>query len=468
MINISRFNDVQEKIHGLVYAYLVEFQNSVLVNAGLPDADITDTNLIDLRKDFDLEYEGCGQTFKDIKTVLKEAVESISVITVNRKGGTLDYLRHRQTGLHVIAIGGLALSRGLTLEGLTVSYILRNTAASDTLMQMARWFGYRPGFEKICRIFLPEASLDHYEYVEEAIEELRAEIKRMESSGQTPQDFGLKVRQSPTTLRITAANKMRSASSITVALDYSGRHIEGHVLFNDDSLNKKNTGAIQKFLEPLGPHAADERGGAVTWKDVAGTQVLQLLSDFRFPEAHPHLGPITNSKSLMYDYIADRLGTELRQWDVVIPHLKQRTITTPIFGLNIPLRTRASGEFNGDLWRPTGSKNRIADPDDAKLLLTPAEIDSAISEAGLVRGDRRFCRVRKKPLLIIHVIGHVGSSTARSFSNPVVSLSLCLPDTDITATPRSYQINAVYRRQLELNLETDDDEEVMQADDSFQ
>jgi hypothetical protein len=119
------------------------------------------------------------------------------------------------------------------------------------------------------------------------------------------------------------------------------------------------------------------------------------------------------------------------------------------------------------LWRPTGSKNRIADPDDAKLLLTPTEIDRAIAEAGSVRGDRRFCRFREKPLLIIHVIGNVGSPATSSFSGPVVSLSLCLPETDVTATPRSYQVNAVYRRQLELNLEMDDDEEVMQADDNF-
>ncbi|MBK4216180.1 hypothetical protein JJJ17_09610 [Paracoccus caeni] len=57
-------------------------------------------------------------------------------------GCQLDYSLHKVDGLHVIAIGGLALSRGLTLEGLTVSYLLRNVTASDTLMQMARWFGY--------------------------------------------------------------------------------------------------------------------------------------------------------------------------------------------------------------------------------------------------------------------------------------------------------------------------------------
>ena len=111
------------------------------------------------------------------------------VTVVNMRGGILDYRRHQDEGLHVIAVGGLALSRGLTLEGLTVSYILRNAGASDTLMQMARWFGYRPEYEDICRLYLPEQSLDHYEYITEAIEELRGEVARMERLNLTPEKF---------------------------------------------------------------------------------------------------------------------------------------------------------------------------------------------------------------------------------------------------------------------------------------
>jgi len=79
-------------------------------------------------------------------------------------------------------------------------------------MQMARWFGYRPDYEDICRVYLPEDSLNHYIYIHEAIEELRSEVRRMQVTGLTPRDFGLKVRQSPAAIRITAANKMRTAS----------------------------------------------------------------------------------------------------------------------------------------------------------------------------------------------------------------------------------------------------------------
>ena len=55
-----------------------------------------------------------------------------------------------------IVIGGASLARGFTVEGLSISYFLRNTVFYDTLMQMGRWFGYRPGYEDLCKIFMPE------------------------------------------------------------------------------------------------------------------------------------------------------------------------------------------------------------------------------------------------------------------------------------------------------------------------
>ena len=69
--------------------------------------------------------------------------------------------------------------------------------------------------------------------------------------------------------------------------------------------------------------------------------------------------------------------------------------------------------------------------------------------------------------MLIHVIGETGSDKKRKFTGPVVSLSFCLPDTGITPEARSYQVNSVYRRQLELALESDDDEERMQADERY-
>ena len=157
-----------------------------------------------------------------------EAIRAVEIKTVNMRGGGLPYKEYEKNGeaYRVIAIGGLALSRGLTLEGLLVSYMFRNAAASDTLMQMARWFGYRPKYEDICRVFLPPQSIGHYEYVEEAIEELRSEINIMIARRQQPRHYGLKVRRSDTGIRITAANKMRTAERREIAADFSTKHVE--------------------------------------------------------------------------------------------------------------------------------------------------------------------------------------------------------------------------------------------------
>ena len=84
---------------------------------------------------------------------LDEASARIIVKEIN--GGSADALNYfdHPNGLSVIAIGGDKLARGLTLEGLSVSYYLRASKMYDTLMQMGRWFGYRPGYVDLCRLF---------------------------------------------------------------------------------------------------------------------------------------------------------------------------------------------------------------------------------------------------------------------------------------------------------------------------
>src|SRR5690606_6004472 len=97
--------------------------------------------------------------------------------------------------------------RGLTLEGLTVSYFLRNSVMYDTLMQMGRWFGYRPNYEDLCRIWMPADGVGWYVHIHEAMEDLQVQLKRMELVKATPEQFGLAVRSHPESLIVTARNK---------------------------------------------------------------------------------------------------------------------------------------------------------------------------------------------------------------------------------------------------------------------
>ncbi|MCX5578992.1 Z1 domain-containing protein [Kaistia terrae] len=477
MINVSRFNDVQETVLGLVYAYLEAIRNALTANGGLPLQDVRDSLIGDLGATFEKEFSESGHGFGDVLPILDDALKGTVMLTVNMRGGTLDYARHRSTGLRVIAIGGLALSRGLTLEDLTVSYILRNTAASDTLMQMARWFGYRNGYEDLCRVYLPKVSLEHYEQVNEAIEELRSEVKRMQLNGLTPADFGLRVRESPTAIRITAASKMRTAKKMTIAQSYAGRHIEGYALFNDSEVNAENCAAVGDFLAALGSRELKE--GHVLWT-ANGTQVLALLDRFQFADAHGDLKRVNGRRSLLGDYISDRLKADLEVWDVAIPHLQSGVSETPpLFGIPFPMRRRHAGmvvdvESEGaSIFRVTGMKNRIADPGDVKFGMAQEELAAATAERedpDGERGDSAFCRHRKRPLLLIHAFRTNGIATntegakaTLKLVDPVVSLSFALPTTAIRAVPRTYQVNKVYVVQLDMMAEPDDDQEAVEA-----
>jgi hypothetical protein len=469
MINVSRFNAIQERVYGLVYAHLDSLKNAAAVSAGLGARALEDPAIAAFKSAFEREFSTAGVTFDQILRVLKEATASIVPVTVNMKGGVLDYRGNREHGLHVIAIGGLALSRGLTLEGLTVSYILRNTAASDTLMQMARWFGYRPDYEDLCRVYLPQIALDHYEEINEAIEELRTEVRRMQDLGMTPEHFGLKVRESPTAIRITAANKMRSATQLTVAQDYSERHLEGYILANDQGVNSANLEEAKRFLAGLGaPSTAFTTDQAIVWRGVPGLRVMSLLRGFTFPSAHADLGPISGGTSLFMDYCSDRLQDEMADWDVAVPHPAGGDPSDEIVvpGHSFALRKRESGDVVDGGFRVTGGRNRVADPKDAQIGLAEEQLVDGFAErgrAGGLRGDKAFCAQRTRPLLLVQIFTTGEMTTAKKLSGAVVSLGFCLPSTNKAPTARTYQVNAVYRRQIELeaNSETEDDEAML-------
>lgn len=108
----------------------------------------------------------------------------------------------------VIAIGGGTLSRGLTLEGLVVSFFLRTSNAYDTLLQMGRWFGFRPRYRDLARVWAAAGMLDDYAHLALVERELREDIAVMIGEGMTPQDIAIPVRAHKGRLQITGAGKM--------------------------------------------------------------------------------------------------------------------------------------------------------------------------------------------------------------------------------------------------------------------
>src|SRR3569623_3598652 len=172
----------------------------------------------------------------------------MKVWTVNSEATTaLDYDQY-PNGLNVICVGGDKLSRGLTLEGLSVSYFLRASRMYDTLMQMGRWFGYRPGYKDLCRLYLTDELRRWYEHVTRADEELRGEFLTLQEERRKPSAIGLRVRTHPTLL-VTAPGKMFAAQEF--ALNFGGRVSQTIQFFRDPDNLKYIARITSEFLEHI-------------------------------------------------------------------------------------------------------------------------------------------------------------------------------------------------------------------------
>lgn len=142
LVNVSRFTDVQARVAEKLSSYLWNLQEEIrqyLLSMSWREHP----DLVQLEGLLEAEFADTKVPWQQIREKLYEAVASIKVVTINQKSEAdekLDYSKFKNTekGRRVIAVGGLTLSRGLTLEGLCVSYFYRNSKAYDTLLQMGR------------------------------------------------------------------------------------------------------------------------------------------------------------------------------------------------------------------------------------------------------------------------------------------------------------------------------------------
>ena len=191
-----------------------------------------------------------------------------------------------------IVIGGGTLSRGLTLEGLFVSYFTRTSNAYDTLLQMGRWFGYRPGYEDLQRIWLAEGLETDYQFLAAVESEMRSEIRRLASEGLTPDDIGVKIRRHPGRLQITSATKMPLAEQ--VEFTFQGYRTQTAIFdFSDPAVQEANTATVVTLLRSLEGYRVKTGGLAASshlYKDVPFASIKAFFEAFsvheRYRETH--------------------------------------------------------------------------------------------------------------------------------------------------------------------------------------
>lgn len=249
----------------------------------------------------------------EIKPLLYRAVQKIEVKSINGSSGdVLTYKENESVGISVIAIGGDKLARGLTLEGLSVSYFLRASRMYDTLMQMGRWFGYRPGYMDLCRLFTSNELNEWYRHISLATDELREEFNYLYESGGTPAHYALKVRNHPGVLQITSLTKMRYAQRIEVS--WSGRLIETYQLNKDVESINANIAATEKLLRNLGYYIHEYKGVNRLWRNIPVQIILDYLSEFRLPTSLKKV-----DLSMIREFIEDLCDYgELTNWSVVL------------------------------------------------------------------------------------------------------------------------------------------------------
>jgi hypothetical protein len=261
----------------------------------------------------------------DVAALLSTVASDVTVITDNSQSE--ERLSFDGTSPRVIiAVGGNTLSRGLTLEGLSVSFFVRTASAYDTLLQMGRWFGYRTGYADLTRIWMTEEMFAWFHHLATVEQEIRFDIERYAQGHETPTDFGVRIRTHPK-LAVTAASKMQHAK--TAKQSYAGRRIQT-ILFehrdrswldgNIDAARRlvKKAAAIgqvnvRRGIEKFGPIRSEDLkpfldaysfhsesrdlDGELIWKYIQGRLAVNELTHFRVvvmgrPDEHPVLGSV--------------------------------------------------------------------------------------------------------------------------------------------------------------------------------
>ena len=296
--------------------------------------------------------------FDELKSFVGESVDAITadtdpVVVVNgTKESDYNAMDFQLRPYWRIMVGGAKLSRGFTVEGLTVSYYRRRATAADTLMQMGRWFGYRPGYGDLVRLYIARdivdgrgKSYDLYDAFTSIIEDEEEFREQLRKFSEIQEDGRPAVRpihvpplvfQQLPWLRPTGNNKMYNA-----ILQYEGdggavKDFNAHDHRGDGSANARHLEAVRPLISSLSaPHqfwgingtSFDGRHAIVSTEAVlAALREIKLYSP---DQLNPTIKMIEK---------ASAEGT-LLDWAVIVPELGE-TYRRVVSGVDISIAER--------------------------------------------------------------------------------------------------------------------------------
>jgi hypothetical protein len=457
LVHVTRFQDVQQKVSDQVSEALLLLRDRLRHGDG-------DDLVGEFEARYDDDYAHTTDWFKyaghidmpaweAVRAELLPAATKITVRTMNgRSRDALDYYEQRQSGLSVIAIGGDKLSRGLTLEGLSVSYYLRASKMYDTLMQMGRWFGYRPGYEDLCRLYTTPDLRAWYREITQSTEELRLELEEMAAQGATPIEYGLRVRTSPAGLSVTAANKMRRAQK--VRLSFSGTSSETVLFDTRPAVLRANRSALEDLIVQLGDPQRPRDNGNLLWRGDLGDAVATFLDRYRSDPMAWRVRP-----DLIAQYVRRGMAAgELDDWTVALisnETLKEGEDTVAGHRIGLTRRQLIPDE-DGSRSRELREEHRYAirrvlSPADEVLGLESDQEQAALAATRHARPGAPLpsgpsIRLHRRPgqaLLLLYVLGNTEHS--EHVEQPMVGFAFSFPHSghDIAA---EYAVNRVWQQ----------------------
>lgn len=488
LIHVTRFqvwqNAIKELVEKLFKYYkseieaddpgiFEEFRQAFEVDTDIYKSFCTVTGEI-LKSSFkDIDPKIRKHTWDEIKPLLFKAVEKIEVKSINGSSAdALTYYENEETGISVIAIGGDKLSRGLTLEGLSVSYFLRASKMYDTLMQMGRWFGYRPGYVDLCRLFTSPELNDWFRHITLASEELRAEFNYLFESGGTPDNYALKVRTHPGCLQITSLSKRRYTKDIQVS--WSGRLVETYQLQLDKEVCKSNLYATDDLITNLGkaerPFGHKE---CYLWRNVSPDAICDYLNKFKVGK---------NLVKVNLDYICAYIKNlngygELNSWRVALmSKVSPQNGAEYEFSNGIKvysfLRSCAKDTPKDEYFI---RKNHIeGNQQDEFIDIDKEDLEAALAETIKVKNEKgkdwkqnypapeivrsRYRKVTN-PLLMIYPLDAAGGSEKNKHTDdPIISLVMSFPSTTRTDDAISYTVSRIAEfEEDETNFDNEND-----------
>lgn len=329
LVNVATINTEHDSLDGYIYEYIYEIKND-LKNYGLQN-NKESSYIEKFKRDYEKEF---GYLKHSWKKILKSMVESSKKIKIRTVNGLPDNEiefgeENKDSEPHrVIIIGGHKLSRGLTIEGLCITYLVRRPTAADTLLQLGRFFGYRNSLREYSRVFLPEDAFESFQEITASLEDLRFRLRRQNLAELTPIQFTVLIKNC-FGIQLTSNPKRRNAFDITIISDLSSKRINYHVVYDDDLKNNENRKVFINFIKKIGIKNINQDDGFLTsknnylWKNIDQSSIRKLVSSFHIPQHCKEISRDFEGKetSVFEEYMKKIWKSDTRNldnWDVSI------------------------------------------------------------------------------------------------------------------------------------------------------